>query len=492
MILRPDNPGGRFTVSRGGAAFVDFYRAVKDDIFAWCRALRFEPTEQQRLILHDVEQSALYGKPTHIAIKSGHGIGKTAVQGVIGSWLLLRCADSKGVLTAPTLRQCKTWIGELRSLLKKAPKDVARFFEVQATKVICLGQEGWDIQAVTGTRDVNLQGFHNPNLFIIGDEASGIARDVMVAMIATMTNENKTMLLCGNPNTRDSYFFDAFNRLRRHWSTHTMNAEDSPLVDKRNHRLIEETYGRDSDVYRVRVLGEFPLQDPRCVMSTDDLEKCVDVPLYEALRAGTGKQIGIDFARFGDDASTIYLRSGLAVVKHRIFHKTEPLDVVGCAWRMQREAMWDDDECLYVADAGGLGGGLMGNFYRARKRLFEFNFGGRPARSSEFADMATEAFFDMAALVKAHRVKIPNDSDLIAELGNRQYYYNLKGLIQLESKDGYKERVQTGSPDRADGCVMAFYDRAAVKAVVSRRDAETGSARAPDSAAALMSRRILR
>jgi ribosomal protein L35 len=69
----------------------------------------------------------------------------------------------------------------------------------------------------------------------------------------------------------------------------TFNAEESPewIVNPQRNKDLEDLYGRDSDVYRIRVLGEFPHSDPNCVFSSEDLEKCTDKKLMYRKKAGT-------------------------------------------------------------------------------------------------------------------------------------------------------------------------------------------------------------
>ena len=54
--------------------------------------------------------------------------------------------------------------------------------------------------------------------------------------------------------------------------------------------------------------------------------------------------------------------------------------------------------------------------------------------------------------------RIPNDSDLIAQLSTRKFSVTSKSQIVLESKQLYKKRIK-GSPDRADGAVLTLRSR---------------------------------
>jgi hypothetical protein len=125
-------------------------------------------------------------------------------------------------------------------------------------------------------------------------------------------HERRLPAVCiGNPNLRDCAFFDCFNKDRELWHTFTMNAEDSEIVSKENIERIAEEFGRDSDVFRVRVLGEFPEQDPNTVMNPDDLEACSNTDALKFSQTGNQKQFGLDLARFGSE------RGGVATQRQR-------------------------------------------------------------------------------------------------------------------------------------------------------------------------------
>lgn len=446
-------------LSRLSTDFIRFYNRVRNDIFSFAKALNFEPTEQQIPLLAAAQALAYYGLPTHVACKSGQGPGKTAVSVIIGLWRAFRNVGALTVVTAPTMRQAKeVWLAEARSRIMQGHSEIRKFFEVRATEIEICGVHDWGVKLASASKPENMQGWHNKHLSFIVDEASGVARNIIETIMGTLTNVDKLFLQIGNPNTRDSSFFDAFNRDRSKWHTITLNAEDSPIVDKQNLLRLEELYGRESDVYRVRVLGEFPNQDPNTVMNSDDLEACAANNMIDRLKAGRGKQFGIDLARFGDDASVVYRRSGLAIVENKIIYKAEPDKILASAFEMQRQARWRNEECLYVVDAGGIGQGVMPFLYNSHRRVHEFHFGGSPGDGAVYHDKVSEAFFGMGERVKRRELYIPNDPQLISELSNRQYALTAKGKIKVESKDEYRKRIQDGSPDRADAAIMSFYE----------------------------------
>lgn len=474
--------------SRFQREFERFYQRTRSSIFEFCKELDFKPSDQQAELLEAIEDAKLRRGTRKIACKSGQGPGKTTASAVAGMWVTWLYPNALTIVTAPTMNQCReVWLPEARRRLENAHPILRRFIQCTKTRIYFGDMDrypDWGIKFVTATRPENAQGRHEKHMTWIAEEASGIPRPLVTQIEGTLSNEDSMLLMIGNPNTRECAFFDCFNSERHKWRTMTFNAEESPtyIVDPERNRYLEERYGRNSDVYRVRVLGEFPHVDPNCVISSEDAEKCTKTNMLEKARIARrihgkerpARQFGIDLARFGSDESVIYRRSGNAVVEWRAFQKTDPADVIDCAFRMQYEAGWRDDECWYVVDAGGMGQGILHKFYRAGKRVFEFHNGGKAA-DSQYKDKITEAWFLTADLVRKQNCKLPNDNRLIQQLSSRQYRMDSdrgKNKIIVEPKDVYVKRGDYDSPDRAEALVMAFYDALTISAKSTGRTTE--------------------
>lgn len=446
-------------------SLLSFYRETSSDIYKFCRALNFHPTWQQELVLDAVQRNAdTYGAECkRIACKSGKGPGKTTVASIIALWRPYRTVKGLTVATAPTMRQCfDILLTECRQRMQAADPKLQRLIEVTKSRVIIGGDDDWGVKFVTATKEENAQGYHRPNLTVVADEASGIPRNIMRAFQDTLSNQDSLFLAIGNPNTRDCMFFDCFNSQRHEWYTITLNAEESPahIVDPERNRLIEAEFGKDSDVYRIAVLGEFPHSDPNCVMSSDELERITNKVLVRAAVVFCPvKQFGLDLARYGGDESVIVRRSGNAALEMEKYAHMDPSQVIDRSFLMQHQAGWSNADCHFVVDAGGMGQGSMHRFYDAGKHVFEFHNNGKSS-DIQYENKITEAWFTFAKKIRSVPVSIPNDNRLIQQLSQRRYYTTKKGKLVLETKDEYMKRG-FDSPDRADATVMAFYDNIA-------------------------------
>ena len=110
-------------------------------------------------------------------------------------------------------------------------------------------------------------------LFII-DEASGVADPIMEAVLGTLSGENNKLLMCGNPTRNAGTFFDAFNADRAQYQCHTVSSRNSPRTNKDNIASLDRKYGKDNNVVRVRVDGEFPEQDDDVFIILSIIEQC--------------------------------------------------------------------------------------------------------------------------------------------------------------------------------------------------------------------------
>jgi intein/homing endonuclease len=409
-------------------------------------------------------------------------VHNTALSTIIAFWRAFRSYKSLTIVTAPTMRQCKdVWLAEARRNLEKAEPWIKGFIKITKTRVVIAKDPEWTILTATATRSEAAQGFHQDNMTVIAEEASGIPRDLITQYKGTLSNRDALFLMIGNPNVRDCAFFDCFYGLMNdRWFKLVFNAEESPHVNPQRNKDLEEEFGRDSDVYRIRVLGEFPLVDPNCVMGSDEVIKCMDSAIRQraigtekAAEYGGGlvRAFGLDFARMGGDENVLSRRLGMAQTKLDILPHSEPIKLVRMAFKQQEQMGWSDSQTLYVPDATGMGQGVLFSFYEQNKRVHEFHNHGTPY-SSKYANKVTEGWFHMRGLVRKSNCYLIQDQVLLSQLSNRQYFHNKKGQIIVESKDDYIKRGND-SPDRADATIQSFYDCPFVPAKVSSRDSGT-------------------
>lgn len=482
-------------MSKISRQFEPLYERWSSDIFAFAsEGMNFDYHFQQEWLFRLVQNESIlpiFRRKKRIGVRSGKGPGKTAATVIIALWRCIRYENSLTVVTAPSMRQCKQWIDEAKRLLKNAHPLLQKFITCFDTRIEMGGEKIWGVRTATATRPENLQGIHEKRLTFIADECSGISEKIIRTIKDTLTNPDALFIAIGNPNSTDCDFYNFFTRDRHLWHTLVFNAEETArvrpdVVSPSTNRLalLECDGNREDPRYRVGVRGEFPLSESNTIFDLAQLERCTHTNLVgcagitEVL--AVNKAFGVDYAAFGQDESVVVRRSGLAVVGFKTFRMKDPRDVTDWMFRQQQEAKWTNEECLYVPDMGGLGGGIRHVFPEADKFWLPFHTQGTPA-DQQYADKMTEAWFNLQALVRAGIVHLPKDQRLMQQLSTRQYYITKKGKTKVESKDEWKKRTErTESPDRADALVMAFYCPAGLTgtkaAEINRRHVNVGTA----------------
>ena len=121
----------------------------------------------------------------------------------------------------------------------------------------------------------------------------------------SLSTPNAKVVMTGNPTRTSGYFFNAFSAMRDRWTLMTVACKDSSQVAPEYIEDMGIKYGDDSNVYRVRVLGEFPRAEDDTViplyMVDSSLNRDVQVDPY------TPVVWGLDVANFGSDRTALCL-----------------------------------------------------------------------------------------------------------------------------------------------------------------------------------------
>ncbi len=403
------------------------------------------------------------GRGENVVVRSGHGVGKTAILAWIGLWFLDCQVDPRVVATAPTEAQLKNvlWIEAYKWLARSSRP---RHFAWTKEKIFLRGfeQTAWWIMR-TATNPTALQGLHaddlsDGRLLLMADEAPGIPDANFEAFEGVLTSENAQVVITGNPTRTNGEFYDAFHLNKSLWSGFKISAENHPRVSTQYVERQRRKWGADSDVFRARVLGDFPTGDPNTLITLASIEAAI----FRRPDPGGELQIGVDVARYGDDRTVIYGREGMRVFKPEIFAHTSMPEVSGHTIRyaamMRRELDRPNDSITVAVDVSGVGGGAVDilELEAPAKNLIivPCNFGG--AGDDEYDDFASVmwgAVRDCAEFLSLPQCDEIDDT--IGELTTRKYSIAKNGKIKIEAKDIYKKRIGW-SPDLADGLVLAF------------------------------------
>jgi phage terminase large subunit len=430
-------------------------RYIRDPNAFVREVLRVEPDAWQ--------ETALDALANHkrVAIRAGHGVGKTALEAWAVLWFLSTRPFPKVPCTAPTRQQLTDVLwAEIDKWRSQSP--LKAYFDWTRTRVSLIGQESrWFAVARTANRPENMAGFHEDHLLFVIDEASGVDDRIYETIFGALTGADNKLLLCGNPTRTSGVFYEAFHRDREHYFTMRVSALDSPRTDKATAEYLAKKYNPDSDVYRVRVLGEFPRAEPDTFIP---LELCEAAVRRECEISETDElHIGVDVARFGDDETVIAARVGNKLVGLWPYTKQDTMVTAGYVIRHARDAMmqYNRTEAVIKIDDDGVGGGVTDRVNeRVREEGLPFRIvpchnGGKANDDEHYENWGTEAWAQFRDLLQEGAPVLPDDDKLMAQLSTRKYRMTSKSRIALERKDDMKKRGLP-SPDRADAVVLAF------------------------------------
>ena len=417
------------------------------------------PRQWQLDVLGDIaahlSNPATRCSPLRLAVASGHGIGKSALIGMVVDWAMSTCPETRAVVTANTEKQLltKTWpeIGKWTRMLINAD-----WWRVPAMSMYEVGHEkSWRADATPWSENNTeaFAGLHNEGkrILLVFDEASPIADKVWEVAEGALTDEDTEIiwLAFGNPTRNTGRFRECFRRYRHLWKTRQI---DSRSVEGTNKAYLNElvaTHGEDSDIVKIRVRGQFPAQSVKQFISSKDVDAAFGRHLDTRAYSFAPKILTLDNAWEGDDEGVIGLRQGLHFRILATFAKNDnDIDIA-----QKLAALEDEHEADAVFVDAGYGTGVVSAGKTMRRSWRLVWFAGESAdpgclnKRAEMWKLCRDWLKDGGA--------IPPDQVLADELAAPETVSRLDGKIQIESKKDMKARGLP-SPNRADSLVLSF------------------------------------
>jgi phage terminase large subunit len=397
-------------------------------------------------------------KHRRTAVPSGHGTGKTYLAARLALQRLFAFGPkSKVITTAPTWTQVEKLLWkELRSAYKSSLYPLGGTLNLTELTI----DDDWFALGISTNDTHRFQGFHAPFVTIILDEATGVDPLIWEAAEGLAIGPNDKFLAIGNPTDPSSDFKRVCDSPL--WNVVRLNSEEHPNVvtgeivvpgavtrEWIEERLIEYG-GRDTALYRARVLGLFPEQGDDMLISLADVERA---QFRWSQPVGEPASLGADIARFGSDETVeieIYEDGNVAMPKTHVGQNTMATAGSVKANGAKRKAV----------DDAGLGGGVTDRLRELGIAVIAYNAGESPLDKERFLNRRAETWWMIREALKADEINLPPDNKLAADLTNIKYSYTSKGQIKLESKEEVKKRLGR-SPDRGDALAIALFAKTA-------------------------------
>lgn len=423
--------------------------------------LKVQPTLEQQAVMNDVAKFPM------VSVKSGHGVGKSALESWIIWWYISTRPYPKILCTAPTKHQLHDILWAEVSKWKRNSKSLDKDFEWTSEKIYLKGsQEEWFAIARTSNKPDALQGTHAEHVLIIIDEASGVPDIVFEPVLGSMSTIDAKLLMCGNPTQLAGFFYESHTTKRELYKTHTIDGSKCERVDKNYVQTIIDMFGKDSDVYRVRVAGEFPKANPDSFIGLDMIrteKKVIDI--VESI------DLGVDVARYGDDESVVATTYNKSQVERlNVFKHNDTMRLTGQIVNIIKmlNLKYPSIIVRVKIDCDGLGVGVYDRLKEViveknlKAKAVECHFGGKGGKVSydepiEYYNSTGIMWGTLRSKLKNNEITIPNNEELIKQITNRKYFINSDGTIKLERKEDMKKR-NVHSPDRADAVVLSLYE----------------------------------
>ncbi|NNM74761.1 terminase large subunit domain-containing protein [Enterovirga aerilata] len=450
------------------AFFIAFRRRYYNDPVGLVRnVLKAEPTEDQEEFL-----TALARGERRISIRAGHGVGKSTACSWGMIWFMLTRFPQKTVCTAPTAGQLfDALFAELKRWIAALPPVLRGLFEVFSDRVVLLAApERSFISARTSSADrpEALAGIHAEHVLLIVDEASAVPEPVFESASGSMSGHSAHTVLISNPTRTSGLFFRTHHELKGSWFTLHWSSLKNRLVSPDFIKQTAETYGEESNAYRVRVLGEFPTRDDDTLIAAE----LVDAAIVRDIAHDPKNTIlyGLDCARFGDDRSVLCRRIGNVVLPLKVWRNLDTMALVGAVVNELAEdgiQARSDKPYEILVDSIGIGAGVADRLRELGFNCRDVNVSEATAMNPKAAKLRDELWLAVRDWLRARACKLPQDDDLRQELVSPTYSFTSNGKLKVEGKAEMKKRGLR-SPDRADALCLTF-------ASVASRVGGTGS-----------------
>lgn len=430
-------------------------RQIKQDAVRFVRTvLGAEPSDQQAKLL-----SAVSVPGAHVSIRSGHGTGKTTSLAWLVLWFVSLYNDCRIPCTAPTAHQLNDLLWpEISKWHEKLHPLWRRDLYITGDRVFVKNAEKTQYSVARTARKENpeaLQGFHATNLLFLLDEASGIDEKIFEVAEGALSTPGARVVMTGNPTRTEGYFFRSHHQERKHWHTLHFNCLDSPHVSPDYIEKMKERYGEDSNIYRVRVLGDFPEASDDILIPLSWVEDAVgrDVQFPAAQRIA-----GLDVARFGDDATSMIVRQGGSINHLQQWRNKDLMQTVGIIAEAYRHQKLFD---VIFVDSIGLGSGVVDRLNEMQIPTVAVNVAESTSQKEKFNRLRDQLWWACREFFQAKQCAIDPVvkgmwlDDLMGQLTSIRYGFTSNGKIKIEDKQEMKDRGLE-SPNLADALCLTF------------------------------------
>lgn len=395
----------------------------------------------------------------NLSVRSGHGVGKSAFLSWVIYWFATTHFPFRIPCTAPTAHQLQDVLwGELALWRRKMDQRFQNLFDITSDRLTLRAapQEGYAVARTARPENPEaFQGFHCENILFIADEASGVDDAIFAPLEGALTTPGARSILTANPTRASGFFYDTHHRNRKHYYCMKASCLDSKLVSKEYEQKMRDQYGINSNVYRVRVMGEFPTEDADVLVPLSIVEPAVG---REVVALEYAPVWGLDVARYGSCLNALAKRQANVLLEPiSTWGNCSTMETSGRLLREYKATPYEMRPAEILVDVIGVGAGVYDRCEEMGLPVVAVNVGEEPSRMSDgrFARLRDELWWNVREWFASLDNQIPDDAFLIGELCTVRYGITSTGKIKVEGKAEMIAR-NVPSPDRADSLMLTM------------------------------------
>jgi len=279
------------------------------------------------------------------------------------------------------------------------------------------------------------------------EEASAISKDSIKMLLPTLRKEGSELWAVWNPETdydpiyTELWLADRKDVLRIELEQGKI---DNPWFPDVLQNEMDTDYKNNPDDAE-HIWGGAPRkQGERAALSRVDIRAATEREVEET----EPDEVGVDVARFGNDKTQMYRRRGAKTIAHRELTKRDTVFIANEVW----DFVGHDPKVAIKVDDTGVGGGVTDNLRRLGANVVSIIFCSKAEDKKKYKMTIDEMWFEFPL----KEINIPNDPQLLQELGGRLYGFDEIGRKKIEPKEKFKKRFGR-SPDKADALLLCYY-----------------------------------
>ena len=450
----------------GDSSDVDFTRWADAPVEFMREVLRFKPWSAQLRVAEAVRDHPL------VVVRGCNSAGKDAVAAQVALWWVYAVGGMVLISSASAKQLRDASMVEVSRAFGRARMPYSLPGELFQMALRVGGEPR--ILAFTSTDSSRMTGFHHGRVLVILSEAQGIEDFAWEGLMSCATGAHDRILAIGNPLIPSGRFYTASVGRNSPWHPIRISAEEHPNVIEGREvipggptrewadRMSREWGGKESNMYRARVLGEFPDQGEEALIARSWVDAAVarfqdmkEVPEGEPI-------VAVDVAQYGVDKTVLGVRRGNVLQRFEAWGNTPLTETTRrVAEEARREGVTsgiaEERWGRIVVDSLGVGAMVADQLREWGFRVTYFNAGLRDV-PDRFLNVRAEAHWELRTRLEEGRIAFPKDTLLVDELIAVRWKPTADNKVQIEAKDDLKGRIGR-SPDRADCLMMAFYSK---------------------------------